>query len=84
MPILRQGDCQSFPEFPPERDGCLNSNEGRQKVADVFRKETRVKFDVDRIHSWFRNHKSNRKKRMKGGTGGGDMDRWILEDELKV
>ena len=49
--------------------GDLNSKEGRHKVADVFTKESRDHFDVDRIHTWVRNHKSNHSRRG-GGSGG--------------
>ena len=38
----------------------FNTKEGRQKVTDVFTKETGQKFDPDRIHTWFRNHKKNK------------------------
>ena len=34
--------------------------EGRQKVVDDFTKETKEHFDVDRIHTWFRNHKTKK------------------------
>ena len=40
--------------------GNLNRKEGRQKVADDFTKETKEHFDVDRIHTWFRNHKNKK------------------------
>ena len=34
------------------------TKEGRQKVVDVFTKESRgEKFDTDRIQTWYRNHK---------------------------
>ena len=45
----------------------LDTPEDRQKVAVVFTKETKETFDVERIHTWFRNHK---KKNKGGGTRG--------------
>ncbi len=44
------------------KDNKLVTPEDRQKVVAVFTKET---FDVERIHTWFRNHK----KKNKGGFG---------------
>jgi hypothetical protein len=57
----------SFLEVELIKDN-LDSQEGRQKVTDDFTKETKEHFDVDRIHTWFRNHKS--KKKGGGGKGG--------------
>ena len=48
----------------------LHSKEVRQKVADDFTKETKEHFDVDRIHTWFRNHKNKKKGGGEGGEGG--------------
>ena len=45
----------------------LNNKEGRHKVGDVFTNENRDKFDADRIHTWFCNHKINHKPRKRGG-----------------
>ncbi len=49
------------------KDNKLDTPEDRQKVAAVFIKETKETFDVERIHTWFRNHK----KKNKGGVRGG-------------
>jgi hypothetical protein len=38
--------------------GELDRKKGRQKVADVFTKESGEKFDPLRIKTWHRNHKS--------------------------
>ena len=51
-------------------EGNLDNKEGRQKVTDDFTKETKEHFDVDRIHTWFRNHKSKKKGGGKGGEDG--------------
>ncbi len=48
----------------------LDTKEGRHKVADDFTKETKDHFDVDRIHTWFRNHKNKKKGGRQGGEGG--------------
>jgi hypothetical protein len=50
--------------------GNLDSQEGRQKVVDDLTKETMDHFDVERIHTWFRNHKSKKKG---GGARWGGM-----------
>ncbi len=44
--------------------------EDRQKVATVFTKETKETFDVERIHTWFRNHKKKNKGGGEEGEGG--------------
>ena len=49
----------------------LNRKEGRQKVADVFTRETKKNFDVYRINTWVRNR--NHKSKKKGGWGGGEV-----------
>jgi hypothetical protein len=49
-------------------NGDLNTKEGRQK-CDVFTKESRENFDVDRIHTWFRNDKSKHNKSVEGEGG---------------
>jgi len=43
------------------KDGNLDSPEGRQKVTDDLTKETKEDVHVDRIHTWFRNHKNKKK-----------------------
>ena len=40
------------------KDNKLQTPEDRRKVADVFTKETKETFDVEKIHTWFRNHKT--------------------------
>ena len=50
--------------------GNLDRPEGRQKVPDDFTKDTKEHVPVERIHTWFRNHKSKRKGGGKGGEGG--------------
>ena len=44
------------------KDNKLDTPEDRKKVADVFTKETKETFDVERIHTWFRNHKSKKRR----------------------
>jgi hypothetical protein len=49
--------------FFSDRCTLYLSQKGRQKVVDVFTKESRgVEFDVDRIQTWYRNHKRNKSK----------------------
>ena len=50
----------------------MDRPEDRQKVAAVFTKETKEDFDVERIHTWFRNHKNKKK-------GGGKRGRVVLK-----
>ena len=50
----------------------MDRPEDRQKVGVVFTKETKKHFDVERIHTWFRNHKSKKK-------GGGKRGRVVLK-----
>ena len=52
------------------KDNKLDTPEDRQKVADVFTKETKETFDVERIHTWFRNHKNKNKRGGEEGEGG--------------
>jgi hypothetical protein len=40
--------------------GEFDTKERRQKIADVFTKETGEKFDPERIQNWYRNHLSTR------------------------
>ena len=49
------------------KDNKLETPEDRRKVAAVFTKETKETFDVEKIHTWFRNHK---KKNNGGGKRG--------------
>ena len=51
------------------KDNKLQTPEDRRKVADVFTKETKETFDVEKIHTWFRNHKN---KKNKGGGEEGE------------
>ncbi len=37
------------------KDNKLDTQEDRQKVSAVFSKESKETFDVERIHTWFRN-----------------------------
>jgi hypothetical protein len=37
----------------------LDTKEGRQSVTDIFTKETGETFDVERIKTWYRNHKTS-------------------------
>ena len=39
--------------------GNLDTKEGRQTVDDIFTKETGKTFDVERIKTWYRNHKTS-------------------------
>ncbi len=48
----------------------LDTLEDRQKVVAVFTKETKETFDVERIHTWFRNHKKKNKGGGQEGEGG--------------
>ena len=48
--------------------GELDSKEGRQKVVDVFTKETGEKFYPDRIQTCYRNHKRKLSKDVHRGT----------------
>jgi hypothetical protein len=54
--------------------GNLDRPEGRQEVVHHFTKDTKDHVPVERIHKWFRNHKS---KNSEGGRrrGGG----WFLK-----
>ena len=52
------------------KDNKLDTPEDRQKVAAVFTKETKETFDVERIHTWFRNHKNKNKRGGGEGEGG--------------
>jgi hypothetical protein len=53
------------------KDNKLQTPEDRRKVADVFTKETKETFDVEKIHTWFRNHK-NKKNKGGGEEGQGE------------
>jgi hypothetical protein len=50
--------------------GNLDRPEGRQKIADDLTKETKEYVPVERIHTWFRNHKNKTKGGGEGGEGG--------------
>ncbi len=49
--------------------GNLERPEGRQKVGDDLTTETKDHVPVERIHTWFRNHKSKKKGEGKGEGG---------------
>jgi hypothetical protein len=52
------------------KDNKLDTPEDRQKVPTVFTRETKETFDVERIHTWFRNHKNKNKRGGEEGEGG--------------
>ncbi len=52
------------------KDNKLDTREDRQKVAAVFTKETKETFDVERMNTWFRNHKKKNISTRGGGKRG--------------